>query len=157
MTPVHHASSGEPAGRWKLWAKWLRLVAAWAAGMWVAGQAEDRQAATLAVCAVLVVLMLRYRFLEQQFDLLIDGRPVRVKLYMNVQGRVWIAWTSAGVVRRARIGQWRQVGAWLDHEIGLGARRYPLRIYAKPGAGGYMISNVGRGFEMAVLRNTFCC
>jgi hypothetical protein len=101
-------------------------------------------------------MLYRYRLSEQRFELLIEQRPVRLTLYMDVRRRVWIEWNSQSGAGRACIGQSPGFSIWLDHEIELSGRQCDFRILVKKFPDGYMISNYGRGFDMKVLQNTFC-
>lgn len=108
------------------------------------------------IFVVLPVLLYRFRLAEQRLELLIEQHVVQVTLFMDIRNRVWIDWSSQHSRGRACIGKWPRVPIWLDHEIELGGRRYNLRIDAKHFPGGYMVSNVGRGFHMKVIDNRFC-
>lgn len=100
-------------------------------------------------------MFVRHRMSEQRLDLVIGQNLVHVTLYQDVLSRVWIEWSSQGDGGRACIGESIRIPTWLDYEIKLGRQRYNLRIYAKKYPDGYMVSNVGRGFEMTVIDNRF--
>eukprot|EP01034_Spumella_vulgaris_P035495 gene35495-43762_t len=81
--------------------------------------------------------------------------PVQVNLYTDASRRTWIKWKSQRTAILSCIREPYSTG-WVDHEIALDGKQYRLRILVKPIGDGYMISNHGRGFEMVVLRHTYC-
>lgn len=151
-----HVSSGEPGQGWKRSVKWLRLAVVLLIGTWLVVLTQQPTAIIVAGAAAVAVLLFRFRFTEQRFDLLIDRQPVRLHMYTDVSDRTWIRWTSGETTVRACIGEGRG-SRWADYEIVLDEKSYRLRIWIRPLGDGYMISNYGREFEMAVLRNTYCC
>lgn len=155
-TPVINVSSGEPSGRWKIWAKWFALMALPLIVALVIASTQLGRDYPFLIFVVLPVLLYRFRLAEQRLELLIEQHVVQVTLFMDIRNRVWIDWSSQHSHGRTHIGNWPRVPIWLDHEIELGGRRYNLRIYAKHFPGGYMVSNAGRGFHMKVIDNRFC-
>lgn len=150
-----HVSTGEPDGKWKAWAKWLKLLGVLAVGGWLVRQSEQHIAVILVWAAILAVMCFRIRRTEQCLELLIDRHPVRLNIYTDISRRVWIEWKSREQAGRSCIREPYQEG-WLDHVITLDGRQYSLLIFVKPFGDGYLVSNVGRGFEMVVVRNTCC-
>jgi hypothetical protein len=148
-------STAEPGGKWKRWVKWLRLTVVLLAGIWLVKLSHHNAAVWLAWIAAVVVLMYRFRITEQRFDLLVDRQPVQVNLYTDASRRTWIKWKSQRTAILSCIREPYSTG-WVDHEIALDGKQYRLRILVKPIGDGYMISNHGRGFEMVVLRHTYC-
>jgi hypothetical protein len=149
-------STGEPSGKWKQWARWLPLVGFAFMSVWALRGSQNAVGVGLALLGAFAVITYRYRLTEQRFELLIDRHHVDLVFYSDTRGRIWIEWYSEGKVQRTCLGQSWGNSVWLDHEIELGGKRYQLRIYVKPYPDGFMISNVGRGFDMVVLNNTFC-
>jgi len=103
----------------------------------------------------MVVMFVRHRMTEQRLTLALEQNLVHVTLFLDVWSRVWIEWSSQSDGGRACIGRSIRIPTWLDNEIELGRQRYNLRIYAKKYPDGYMVSNVGRDFEMTVIDNRF--
>ena len=151
-----HVSTGEPDGKWKAWVKWLRLAGVVLASIWLLRQSEHDIAILLVSGTVLAVMCARLRLTGQRLELLIDRRPVQLTLYTDLSRRVWLEWKGGERAVRSCIREPYQEG-WLDHDIVLYGKRYSLRIFVKPFGSGYMMSNVGRGFDMTVVRNTCCC
>ena len=150
-------STREPSGKWKLWAKWLALIVAVYPVLYLSLKYRSvLNGAEWFLIALLIVALSKYRPVKQRFDLVIDGYPVRVTLYMNVLGQIWINWTSGADQGKSCIGKSYGVPIWLDHKINLKGKQFNLRIYAKRFPDGYMISNYGRGFDMAINYNAFC-
>lgn len=152
MTKV---STGEPDGKWKAWAKWLRLLGVTVAGAWLLHHSEQDVAIVLVLGTVLAVMCARMRLTEQHLELLIDGHSVQLNLYTDISRRVWLEWKSREQAVRSCIRE-RYHEGWLDHGLALGGKQYSLRIFVKPFGNGYLVSNAGRGFDMVVVRNTCC-
>lgn len=150
-----HVSTGEPDGQWKAWVKWLRLLGVLVSGLWLLRHSEQDIAIVLVLGTVLSVMLFRMRLTGQRLDLLIDQHPVQVNLYTDISRRVWIECRNEGAVLRSCIRKPYEEG-WLDHDIALSGKQYRVRIFVKPFGSGYMMSNVGRGFDMVVVRNTCC-
>lgn len=146
-------STGAPSDQWKAWGKWLRLLGVLAAGTWLLSYSGQNPVVLLALAVVAGVMCFRMRLTEQRLDLLVDGRPVQLNLYTDVSRRVWLESRSSGtLVRSCLMASYHE--GWIDHVLRLGGKPYPLRILVKPYGDGYLVSNQGRGFDMAVLRNT---
>lgn len=154
-TAIANVSSGEPSGRWKLWVKWLAVFAIiFSLALTIGGTRIGRDYPYVFLGAM-VFIFVRHRMSEQRLDLAIEQNLVHVTLFLDVWSRVWIEWNSQGDGGRACLGKSFRTPTWFDHEIELGRQRYNLRIYAKKYPDGYMVSNVGRGFEMTVIDNRF--
>jgi hypothetical protein len=153
---IRNVSSGEPSGRWKLWAKWCSLLALGFALALMTGATRFGRQYAYVLFAAMAVVIYRYRLTKQRLDLLIEQEQVQLTLFMDIRYRVWIEWSSRTHGGRACIGHWPRIPVWLDHEIDIGRQRFNLRIYARNFPGGYMVSNAGRGFQMTVVDNRFC-
>ncbi|MBQ5946970.1 hypothetical protein [Massilia sp. ST3] len=151
-----HEITGEPAGKWKAWVKWIWLAIALLGGAWIVGMSRQDTGVTLAWAAVILFMMVRFRITEQRFDLLVDRHPVRVDIYTDKRRRTWIQWKSRGATMRACIQEAYCTG-WVNHDITLDERTYPLRILVKPIGDGYMVFPASREFEMRVIRHSYSC
>jgi hypothetical protein len=150
-------STSDPSGRWKLWAKWLALITVGYPVLYLSLVLRPvLSGAEWFLFPFIIVMLAKYPPVKQRFDLVIDGYPVRIMLYMNILGRIWINWKSGAVQGKSCIGKSYGVPIWLDHKINLNGKQFSLRIYAKRFPDGYMISNYGRGFDMEVTYNAFC-
>jgi len=149
-----NVSTGEPEGRWKAWGKWLRLLGVAVAGIWMQRHSEQDMAILAVMGAVLAVMCWRMRLTGQQIELLIEQHPVQLNLYTDISRRVWLEWKSRGAAGRSCIRAPYHEG-WGDHALTLEGKQYSLRIFVKPFADGYLVSNYGRGFDMVVVRNTW--
>lgn len=148
-----NVSTGEPDGKWKTWVKWIVMVLVSLAAVWATETCEQNTGIALAWAAAIFFCLWRFHIAAQRFDLLIDQHAVQVNLYMDSFRRTWISWKHRDAAGRSCIGA-PSFSGWVKHAIPLEGTQYPLRIFIKPAAGGYMISNYGRGFEMNVIRHT---
>lgn len=148
-------SSGNPIGRWKLWAKWLALLAL-ALGPWVIVQTPGGRTYICWMDGFILLAMYRYRPLKQQLDLIIEGCQVRITLYLDVRCHIWIDQSSHASFSPSCLGKYYGVPVWLTHDFDLNGRRYNLLIYTAKFPSGFMVSNSGRNYDMKVIRNSFC-
>lgn len=149
-------STGTPDGKWKPWVRWIALMAVIFCGAWTISRTQLGRDYAFLILVALAITIYRYRLSKQRVDLLIENFRVSLTLYMDIRNRIWVEWRSHTAAGKSCLGKSFNVPIWLDHEIGLGGQNYKLLIYAKRFPAGYMISNSGRGFQMTVLRNSFC-
>lgn len=149
-------SSAAPIGRWKLWAKWLALMAIVFSAVSIIVQTQGGPNYIFLVVGLIVLAIYRYRPLKQQLDLIIEGSQVRFTLYLDLRCYIWIDQGGYATQSPCRLGKSYGAPVWLTHEFDLNGRRYNLLIYAAKFPSGFMVSNSGRDYDMKVISSSFC-
>lgn len=139
-----------------MWAKWLEQVIIVFSVVYLMSEFRANEGIQWLLMGLLAIIILSYRLVVQKFDLLLDGHPVRIKLYMTISGRIWMIWEAQSVQGKVGFGQSYGLPFSVDHEIELDGNTYKLGIHSRRFPDGFMISNNGLGFDMKVVSNSFC-